>query len=63
MSGDIKRTEYVYILKLEELKENPFSELGLALDDSISPDLYISLYDNKRKKAKIKIINNNAQLN
>ncbi len=63
VSGDIKRTEYVYILKLEELKENPFSELGLALDDSISPDLYINLYDNKRKKAKIKIINNNAQLN
>ncbi len=63
VNGDIKRTEYVYILRLEELKENPFSELGLALDDSISPDLYISLYDNKRKKAKIKIINNNAQLN
>ncbi|UKI50911.1 MAG: hypothetical protein L6U99_06145 [Clostridium sp.] len=37
-------------LKLEELKENPFSELGLALDDSIRPDLYISLYDNKKEK-------------
>lgn len=60
--GDIKRTEYVYILRLEELENPSFSELGLALDDTISPDLYISLYDKKIKKAKIKISNNNAEL-
>lgn len=62
VSGDIHKTEYVYLLKVNELNYGDLNSLDLTLDNSIDPDIYINLYNNKKTKAKIKITKNEIKV-
>lgn len=64
ITGDIHKTQYVYILKLNEDDAFNFEDLNLDLEPSteIDSSIYIEIYQQKKPKAKLSIKNNKVEI-